>query len=441
MPRTRYTRSGDVSIAYQVVGDGPIDLVFAPGFPSHLEHAWEQPRLAHFYRRLASFSRLILFDKRGLGLSDRVVESDLPGVEQRMDDLRVVLEEVGSDEAAVLGSSDGGPIAALFAATYPERTSRLVLVNSYPRRLSGDGYPWAPSPEEWEGFAETMRERWGEPLFLEVLFPSQADDPAFADWWATFLRRSVSPGAATAYIRMNAGIDVRSVLPAIHVPTLVLHSAGDRICPVEGGRYMAGEIPDAQIVELPGADHHVWVSDADAAIGEIERFLTGRHVAASPDSLLATLLFTDIVGSTERAANLGDRRWRTLLDTHDEIARREIERAGGREVNTTGDGFLATFDGPARAVRCALAIDRALAELGLRIRAGVHTSEVEVVGDDVRGLGVHVAARVMSHAGPGEVVVSRVVRDLSVGSGLEFVGCGSHDLKGVPGEWELFTVA
>jgi pimeloyl-ACP methyl ester carboxylesterase len=441
MPRTRYTRSGDVSIAYQVVGDGPIDLVFAPGFPSHLEHAWDQPRLAHFYRRLASFSRLILFDKRGLGLSDRVVDSDLPGVEQRMDDLRAVLDEVDSDGAAVLGASDGGPIAAVFAATYPERTSHLILVNSYARRLSGEDYPWGPTPEDWDGIAQTMAARWGDPLFLEMLFPSHADDPAFAEWWATFLRRSVSPGAAGAYIRMNAEIDVRSVLPAVHVPTLVLHSVGDRICPVEGGRYMAEEIAEAEFVELPGEDHQVWVSDADAAIGEIERFLTGQRIAPSPDAVLATLLFTDIVGSTEQAAGLGDRRWRTLLDTHDGITRRELERTGGREVNTTGDGFLATFDGPARAVRCALGIERALAELGIHIRAGVHTSEVEVVGDDIRGLGVHVAARVMSYAGPGEVVVSRVVRDLSVGSGLRFTELGTHRLKGVPGEWELFTAA
>lgn len=440
VPETRYARSGDVHIAYQVLGEGPLDLVLAPGFPSHLEHAWEQPRLAHFYRRLASFSRLILLDKRGLGLSDRVAAAELPGVEQRMDDVRAVLDAVGSERSAVLGMSDGGPIAAVFAATYPDRTSHLVLINSYAKRLRSDDYPWGPSAEEWEGFRSTTLEQWGEPLFLDMLVPSRADDPAFADWWAAYQRRSVSPGAASAYLRMNAEIDVRAVLASVHVPALVLHTVGDRICPVEGGRYLAEHIPDARIVELPGDDHQAWVTVADELVGEIEEFLTDQRESPVPDTVLATLLFTDIVASTETAAELGDRRWGALLETHHGVVRGQLRRFRGREVNTTGDGFLATFDGPARAVRCGLAIRDALAEVGVRVRCGVHTSEVEVSDGDVRGLGVHVAARVMAEAGADEVVTSAVVRDLAVGSGLAFGERGTRALKGVPGTWQLFTV-
>jgi pimeloyl-ACP methyl ester carboxylesterase len=440
-PKTRYARSGDVSIAYQVVGEGLHDVVLAPGFPSHLEHAWEQPRLAHFYRRLASFSRLILFDKRGLGLSDRVAHSDLPGIEQRIDDIRAVLDEVGSERATVVGISDGGPIAAVFAATYPERTRGLVMVNSYARRLRSDDYPWGPTAEDWRGFEEAFRQDWGGPLFLDILMPSRVDDADFANWWAAYLRRSSSPGAAAAYLRMNAHIDVRAALPAIHVPTLILHSVGDNICPVEGARYVASQIPGARLVELPGDDHQAWASEPERLIGEIEEFVTGERHGPPPDSVLATLLFTDIVGSTETAAGLGDRRWNTLLDSHHALVRVQLSRFRGVEVNTTGDGFLAMFDGPARAVRCALAVEDALQAVGVSIRAGVHTSEVQLSGRDVRGVGVHVAARIMSLARPGEVLVSSVVRDLAVGSGLKFAERGRHVLKGVPGEWELLTAA
>lgn len=439
-PETRYARSGDVSIAYQVVGDGRVDIVLAPGFPSHLEHAWEQPRLAHFYRRLAAFSRLILFDKRGLGLSDRVADADLPGVEQRMDDIRAVLDASASEHATVIGISDGGPIAAVFAATHPQRTSGLVIVNSYARRLSADVYPWAPTAEEWRGLEETIRAEWGGPLFLDMLMPSRSGDADFARWWAAYLRRSSSPGAAAAYLRMNGQLDVRDVLPAIHVPTLVLHSVGDRICPIEGARYLTSRIAGARLVELPGGDHQPWVSDTEQVVDEIEEFVTGGRRGAPPESVLATLLFTDVVGSTETAAELGDRRWKALLESHHAIVRAQLDRFGGVEVNTTGDGFLARFDGPARAVRCALAIGDALREMGLSIRAGVHTTEVELAGRDLRGIGVHVAARIMSLGGPGEVIVSRVVRDLAVGSGLTFVERGRHVLKGVPGEWELLGV-
>lgn len=439
-PQTRYARSGDVSIAFQTVGDSAVDVVLVPGFPSHIEHAWEQPLLAHFYRRLASFSRLILFDKRGMGLSDRVAESDLPGIEQRMDDIRAVLDEVGSQRATLIGMSDGGPISAVFAATYPQRVSGLVMINSYARRLRSEDYPWGPTNDDWRGIEEAFKRDWGGPTFVDLVVPSHAKDPGFAAWWAAYLRRSSSPAAVTAYLRMNAQIDVRAALPAVHVPTLILHRVGDMICPVEGGRYLASQIPGARFVELPGADHQAWASDSEALVGEIEEFVTGQRHGPTPTRVLTTLLFTDIVRSTEIAAGLGDQRWVTLLDAHHAIVRAQLSRFQGVEVDTTGDGFLASFDGPARAVRCALAIRDELAALGIVVRAGVHTSEVEVSGRNMRGLGVHLAARVMAFAGAGEVLVTSVVRDLSLGSGLTFVEHGRQVLRGVPGEWELLAV-
>lgn len=440
-PETRYAASGDVSIAYQTLGEGAFDLVLAPGYPSHLEHAWDQPRLAYFYRRLASFSRLILFDKRGLGLSDRVADSDLPGIEQRMDDIRAVLDEVGSEKATVVGISDGGPIAAVFAAIHRERTTGLVMVNSYARRLRADDYPWGPTADDWREIQEVLRRDWGGPMFLKMLIPSLAGDADFAAWWAAYLRRSSSRGAAIAYLRMNAEIDIRSILPAVRVPTLILHSVGDRICPVEGARYLASRIVGARLGELPGEDHQPWASHPEPLIAEIEEFVTGHRRGPSSNTVLTTLLFTDIVGSTETAARLGDRDWNTLVDSHHAVVRAQLDRFHGVEVNTTGDGFLAIFDGPARAVRCALAVKDALGAVGISIRAGVHTSEVELTGGDVRGLGVHVAGRIMALARPGEVIVTRVVRDLAVGSGLTFSERGRHTLKGVPGEWDVLAVA
>lgn len=440
IPATRYVRSGDASIAYQVVGRGPLDLVMVPGFPSHLELAWQHPRVAHFYRRLSSFSRLILLDKRGIGLSDRVPISDLPGVERRMDDLLAVLDAVGSERAALVGASDGGPLAAVFAATYPERALRLVLINTYPCRVSTADYPWAPSAEEWEGFQQAILDRWGGPVFAEVLAPSLVDDPSFIEWWSGFLRQSVSPGAAVAILKMNALIDIRAVLPAIHIPTLILHRVGDGINPLEGARYMAHQITGARLVELEGDDHHPWFGDAESILDQIERFVTGERQLPVPEQTLATLLFTDIVESTQTAAELGDRRWGALLEAHDGVVRLELGRFRGREIKATGDGFLAMFDGPARAIHCALAICDQLQKLGIKIRAGVHTSEVELIDGDIRGLGVHVAARVMALAGAGEVVVSAVVRDLAVGSGLAFTDRGRYALKGVPGEWQMFAV-
>lgn len=435
----RYAQSGDVSIAYQVLGDGPIDVVMVPGFPSHLEVSWQQPRIAHFYRRLASFCRLIMLDKRGSGLSDRLSPGDMPGLEERIDDLTVVLDAVGSARASVIGFSDGGPLAAVFAATYPERTDALVLANTYPKRIASPDFPDAPSREEHEQLLQLIREQWGQPVYIDVLAPSMLEDGEFHVWWASFLRHSMSPGAALALQAMNSQTDVRAVLEAIHVPTLVLHRSGDRVNPLAGGRYFAAHIPGARFVELPGDDHFLWLGDVDAAVSELEAFLTGGNTAVEPDRVLATLLFTDIVGSTDHAVELGDRGWSALVETHNEVVRRELERYRGREVNTTGDGFLATFDGPARAVRCAKALVGRLAAVGVRIRAGIHTSEIEVIGDDVRGLGVHVAARIMALAHDDEVLVSSVVKDLSLGSGIEFAGRGSHQLKGVPDEWVLYA--
>jgi len=439
LPTTRYARSGDAGIAYQVLGRGPVDVIMVPGFPSHVELAWEYPRLARFYRHLASVCRLIVMDKRGIGLSDRVPPSELPGMEQRADDVRAVLDDVGAERVAVVGGSDGGPIAAFFAATHPERVDRLVLINTYARRIRSDDYPWGPTADEWAAFQAEMREHWGEPLFVDLLAPDQADDSEFTEWWARLLRQSVSLGSAVAYLAMNTGIDVREVLPAIHVPTLVMHRAGDRINPVAGGRLMADLIPGARFVELPGDEHHPWLGDSATLLGELEEFLTGARHGPASDRVLATLLFTDIVTSTQTAARLGDREWNVLLETHRDVVRSELQRFNGREIGTTGDGFLALFDGPARAVRCALAIIDRLEAIDVSIRAGVHTSEVEVAGGDVAGLGVHVAARIMSLAKPGEVLVSSVVRDLALGSGLAFADRGRHALKGVPGEWELFS--
>lgn len=437
-PETRYAKSGEVNIAYQVVGDGPRDLVLVPGWVSNIEVLWEEPALARFLRRLASFSRLILFDKRGTGLSDRV--ADMPTLEIRMDDVRAVMDAVDSERAALLGYSEGGPMCALFAATYPARTSALIMGGSYARRTWAPDYPWAPTPEEHQSFLEKCQREWGGPVGLEIRAPSVARDERFRQWWARYLRMSASPGANLALLRMNAEIDIRHVLPAIRVPTLVLHSVGDPGIDVRGGRYLGEKIPGAKYVELPGNDHLPWLSDAEAILDEVEEFLTGVRHGAEPDRVLATVLFTDIVRATERAAALGDRRWRDLLDSHHALVRRELARFRGREVDTTGDGFLATFDGPARAIRCACAVSEGARELDLEIRAGLHTGECELIGDKVGGIAVHIGARVAASASPGEVLVSSTVKDLVAGSGLRFVDRGVHALKGVPGEWRLFAV-
>lgn len=444
-PETRYARSGDVSIAYQVAGDGPFDLVHVPPFVSHVELAWQVPAMAHVRRRLASFSRVIHFDKRGQGMSDRV--SGAPTLETRMDDVRAVMDAASSPRAALLGASEGGPMSILFAATYPERVWALVLAGSYARELWAPDYPWGTTEQEYLQYVERVEHRWGTPEFAtdaaESLAPS-ADPPAKAAL-ATLIRQSASPGAAVAYARMNREIDVRQVLPAIRVPTLVINRGGEAPEIVEGSRYLAEHIQGARHVELPGEDHAIFAGDPDAFLGEIEAFLVeawqdSEAGEAEPDRVLATILFTDIVGSTARAAELGDARWRELLQGHHAVVRRQLARFRGSEIDTAGDGFFASFDGPARAIRCACAISKGVRELGLEVRAGLHTGECERMDGKIGGIAVNIGARVASEAGPGEVLVSSTVRDLVAGSGIEFQERGTAALKGVPGEWRLFAV-
>jgi pimeloyl-ACP methyl ester carboxylesterase len=440
IPETRYAKSGDVNIAYQTIGEGALDLVLVLGWVSHVEYVWQEPTVAAFLRRLASFSRLILFDKRGTGLSDRVPNSELPTLEQRMDDVRAVMDTVGSQHAALMGISEGGPMCVLFGATYPERTTALIMIGAYARRIWCPDYPWAPRPEQYEAFVDEVARDWGGPVGLAARAPSELDNPAFSRWWATYLRMSASPGAAETLTRMNGPIDVRHVLPAIRVPTLIVHRSGDRSLSVEGARYMAERIEGSRFVELAGDDHLPWVGDQGAILDEVEQFLTGVRRGPDPDRVLATILFTDLVGSTQRAAELGDRRWRELLEAHRSIVRRELERFRGREIDTTGDGFLATFDGPGRAIRSVMAIRDGVGSLGLAIRAGLHTGECELHANNVAGIAVHTGARVAALAGPGEVLVSSTVKDLVAGSGIEFKDRGMHELKGVPGEWRLHAV-
>lgn len=437
---TRYVLNGDVNIAYQVIGDGPFDLVYVPGWVSNIEMMWEEPSHARFLERLASFARLILFDKRGTGLSDKVGEANLPTLEERMDDLRAVLDAVGSERAAVFGISEGGNMSVLFAATYPQRTIALVTFGCFAKRIWSPDYPWAPTPEQRQKSAAAIVEHWGAAVDIENLAPSMAKDERFKRWWAMFLRRSASPRDAAALLRMNTEIDIRNVLPSIHVPSLILHRTGDHDSNIEEGKYIASHIPNAKFVELSGVDHLPWVGDADAVLDEIEEFLTGTRTQAPRDRVLGTLLFTDIVGSTERAAELGNQRWADLNQAHFKILRHELERYRGHEVHTTGDGILATFDGPARAVRCGCAMSQAVRELGIKIRVGLHTGEYELIGKEIAGVAIHIAARVMSKANANEIWVSSTVKDLIAGSGIDFQDRGIHALKGVPGEWRLYQV-
>jgi class 3 adenylate cyclase len=433
-PEIRYAKSDDIYIAYQVLGRGPLDMVFVPGFISHLEHYWEAPPIVRFAQRLASFTRLILLDKRGTGLSDRV--AGVATLEQRMDDVRAVMDTVGSERAVVFGISEGGPMSALFAATYPNRTSALIMYGAFPKF----NY-WVPTPEALDQLLTMIGQAWGTGVTLPLFAPNLTEDEPFKHWWARFERLGASPGAVSALMRMNSEININPVLSAIHVPTLILHRTEDTLVDVEASRFMAERIPGAKYVELSGRDHVPVVGDADAILDEIEEFLTGARLGAEPDRALLTVMFTDIVGSTERAAELGDRRWRDLLDSHRMVVRRELARHRGKEVNTTGDGFLVTFDGPARAIRCAIRIREELRQRGLEIRIGLHTGECELLSDDIGGVAVHIGARVEARAMPGEVLVSSTVKDLVVGSGLQFEDRGTHTLKGIPDEWHLFAVA
>jgi pimeloyl-ACP methyl ester carboxylesterase len=432
----RYAASDGLHIAYEVFGSGPRDLVLVHGWVTNIELLWEHPRVARSLERLGSFCRVIHFDKRGTGLSDRVPVDRLPTLEERMDDVRAVMDAAGSDRAVLFGHSEGGPMCSLFAAAFPERTEALVIYGSFAVRERQPDYPWAPTAEERLRHVERIEREWGGLMHLDRLAPGVADDEEFASWWAHFLRSAASPAAAAALTSMNTAVDVRTVLPSIRVPTLIVHRAEDRTTDVGGARWMAERIPGSRYVELPGDDHLIW-ADPGPIFDALEEFVTGTAPEPVTDRVLLTVLFTDIVGSTDTVAEIGDGRWRAILDRHDALVRRHLARYQGREVKTTGDGFLATFDGPPRAGRGARASAEGVAELGIQVRTGVHTGEVEVRGEDVGGLGVHIASRIMSLAGPGEVLVSRTVKDLVSGSGLEFDLHGEHELKGVPGAWEI----
>ena len=435
---TRYADSGGVSIAYQVHGEGELDLVFIPGFVSHVELLWESPQTARMLRRLASFARLIVFDKRGQGLSDR--PTDPPTLEESMDDLGAVLEAADCERPALLGVSEGGPMSMLFAATYPERVSSLVLYGTYARMVRSRDHPIGVPAEALDRWAQMMRREWGGPVGLRYWAPSAAGDAEVERWWARLLRQGTSPAGAIALIDLYRRMDVRGALSSIDVPGLVLHREDDAVVRVAQGQFLADRIPGARFVALPGADHLAWSGDQDSLLDEVEEFLTGSRRAHEPERALKTVLFTDIVGSTETAARLGDRRWRDLIERHDAIVRHQLSVHRGEEVKTMGDGFLATFDGPARAIRCAGAIAGAVRDVELEVRAGIHTGEVELIGDDVSGVAVNIGARIGALADPGEVLVSSTVRELVVGSGLEFVERGTHLLKGAPDRWRLFAV-
>jgi pimeloyl-ACP methyl ester carboxylesterase/class 3 adenylate cyclase len=433
LPVTRYAKSGDVHVAYQVFGDGPVDLVIAPPFVSNIENYWDEPDFARWLLWLAGYARIVMLDKRGTGMSDRVTE--LPGLDERMDDVRAALDAAGMDQAALLGMSEGGPLTALFAATYPDRCRALVLYGTFARFAS-----WLPTPEALAAYLDYIDQAWGSGGSLPLFAPSRQHDPAFQRWWGRFERLGASPAAAIALMRMNSQIDISDIVSTIRVPTLVIHRTDDVTIDVQGGHFLAEHIPGARYVELPGTDHIPFVGENAMEIADlIGEFLTGSRAPMAADTVLATVLFTDIVGSTEKAASLGDRRWRDLLDNHHAIVRRNLERFRGREIDTAGDGFLATFDGPARGVRCACAIADDISSLGIDVRAGLHTGECEIMGDKVGGIAVHIGARVAALAGPREVLVSSTVKDLVAGTGLRFGDRGSQCLKGVPGEWHIFA--
>jgi pimeloyl-ACP methyl ester carboxylesterase/class 3 adenylate cyclase len=440
-PETRYSRSTDgVHIAYQVLGDADLDLVVSPGYVSHLEHSWEDPQMARFLRRLASFSRLIVFDKRGTGMSDRSADEDAPLLEDRVNDIATLMDTVGSERAAMMGLSETGAVALLFAATYPERTSAVVAYGTFAGGGdTGPTYPWAPNPGQAE-WLEDIERHWGRGvLFLDEFAGSLQDDTHYREWFAKLERLSASPGAAVAIARMVMQMDVRDVLPTIRVPTLVLHKRDDQAVPFEEGKYIADHIPGAKFVELPGSDHWPWIGHEEA-LEEIQEFLTGMRGGAESDRAVATVMFVDIVDSTKRAAELGDRRWTDLLESFYVVVRRELDRHRGREIDTAGDGFFVTFDGPARAIRCATALTEAVGRLRLHTRTGIHTGECERMAEKVSGIGFVIGARVGALAGPGEILVSRTVRDLVVGSDLSFEDAGEHVLKGVPDRWHLYRV-
>ena len=438
-PETHYAWNGEVSLAYQVYGDGPIDVVLVPGWVSHLEVAWEHSGYRRFMDRLASFARVVVYDKRGTGLSDPVESA--PGFDSRLDDLAAVLQTAECRRPVLFGWSEGATIAALFAATHPDLVRRLILYGTFARGLMAEDYPFAIDQPTADDFTEAIRAAWGEAVSLTVLGPDRMDDVELRRWWGRFERMSASPGTAASVFELNTRMDMREVLPSIHVPTLVVHRVGDML-PIEGARYTAERIPDARLVELPGADHWPWLAGGDDVLEPVEEFVTGKRSAPQPDRILATVLFSDIVGSTARASEIGDTEWRHVLMRHDSLVREAIEKERGVIVKPTGDGAVARFDRPTAAVEAAREIAAALPDrLGLEARVGVHTGEIELLEDDVAGMTVHVAARIGALAGPGQVLVSRTVRDLILGSGLALRAAGTHTLKGVPETWELFAVA
>ena len=431
---TQYARNGDIHVAYQVFGEGDLDLIFVPGFISHIENAWDEPGMAGWLRRLGSFSRVIMFDKQGTGLSDR--GSVLPGMDERMDDVRAVMDAQGVKRAAIFGISEGGSLATLFAATHPERCRALILYGAFARFRS-----WFPTKRALKDLIHYVDSGWGSGQTLPMFAPSREDDLAYRQWWGRFERLGASPGAVKALMRMNSQIDTSDILASVNVPTLVIHRRDDVAVDVGGGRLLAERIPGAKYVELSGADHLPWVGDnANRILDEMAKFLTGEWRPVEADRILATVLFTDIVDSTRHAAELGDRQWRDLLDRHNAMMHRCIERFRGRAIKSTGDGFLATFDGPARAIRCASAAREEARQIGIALRAGLHTGEIELIGDDIGGIAVHIASRVLGQAGDDMIWVSRTVKDLVVGSDFEFRDQGGFNLKGVPGEWNLFSV-
>ena len=435
-PHTRYVDVGGTEVAYQIVGQGPPDVVHVAGF-SHVDLAWEDPVWAAFLERLASFSRLILFDRRGMGASGAIPDSAMPTWEEWADDVRAVLDAAGSERTVVLAENDGGSIGLLFTAMQPERVSALILANTTARRLRADDYPMGVAPKAVDDWVEGIRATWGTPDLVRMAWPSRASDQEFVQWLAKGMRAIATPKNVAAQLRyIIESMDAREALRLIRVPTLALHSTNNPAYSIEEGRYLADHIGGAKFVELPGADVAVFTSPS--AVEEIAEFLTGERPAVEVDRILTTLLFTDIVGSTERAASMGDQAWRSLLDAHDRTVRDHLRRFRGREINTTGDGFLASFDGPARAIRCALAISESIRALSIELHLGLHTGECEVRGDDLGGLAVHIAARISALAEPGEVLVSGTVKDLVAGSRIDFVDRGEHQLKGVPGSWRLY---
>jgi class 3 adenylate cyclase len=438
-PETRYARLGGDRIAYQVLGEGPPDLVLARRSYGHIDIAWEDPGITRFLRGLASFCRLILFDRRGTGPSDPLPLDPLPPWESYAEELATVLDEVGCERAAIMAELDAGPTALLWAGTRPERTSALVLVHTSARFVAGGDYPIGLAAEAVEEMVAQFDQLWGSDAMAAMLVPSRADDARFLRWFAKWQRASVSPKVAQAFLRAMAEVDVRPVLPLVQAPTLILHRRGFGLVPIEHGRYLAEHIAGARLVELPGSDVDLSWETPELALDDIQEFLTGLRRTVEPSRVLATVLFTDIVGSTERAARLGDRRWRELLEVHDELAGRLVDRFHGQLVKTTGDGILATFDGPGRAIRFAAALGDELAGIGLQIRAGVHTGEIELRDGDVGGIAVHITARVMAAAGPGEILTSRTVHDLVVGSDIAMDDVGTRPLKGIEGTWQLFA--